>query len=128
MEPRTRSLSLEAVWQPLLGALRNEKISVASYLAEGEPVELKNGAATVLFPSKLNFHKESLELADNKRLIEKHLSALLGENVCLVLESSKEVPAASNGQAAASTAPKSAAAEADGVIKSAMNLFGGRIV
>ncbi len=128
MEPRTRSLSLEAVWQPLLGALRNEKISVASYLAEGEPVELKNGAATVLFPAKLNFHKESLELVDNKKLIEKHLSALLGENVCLVLESSKEVSAASNGQAAASATPRSAAAEADGVIKSAMNLFGGRIV
>ena len=118
----TRSVSLDGVWQGFIQAVKNEKISVASYLAEGEPWGLKDGIATVAFPARLNFFKETLEMPDNKRLLEKHLSKLLEQDVRLVFEVIREISKSKNAAAA------DVSSEDNPVIKSAMNLFGGRII
>ncbi|MBI4432993.1 MAG: DNA polymerase III subunit gamma/tau [Candidatus Omnitrophica bacterium] len=115
------SSSLESVWQALLAALRQEKISVASYLAEGEPSDLTGGLAKISFPERLNFHRETLEVQDNKKLIEKHLSALLSQNISIQFEVVKEL----SGKIAKSQ-PTSGVA--DNAVRSAMNIFGGRII
>ncbi len=117
--------TLESIWQPLLAALKGEKMSVASYMAEGEPLSFKNGVALIAFPQKYNFHKETLEVADNKKLIEKHLSALLGAEVLIEFQMVKEVSVKKAG-AFAAEAP--ASPEVDNAVKSAMNMFGGRVV
>ena len=111
-----RSLSLDSVWQALIQSVKGEKISIASYLAEGEPWGLKDGVATVVFPAKLNFFKESLEVQENKRLIEKHLSKILEQEVFLSFEVIREISESKNSTGENPT------------IKSAMNLFGGRII
>ena len=121
-----KDASLDSVWQPLLGALKTEKISVASYLAEGEPLGFANGVVRISFPERLDFHRETLEASENKKLIEKHLSFLLEFEVRVEFESVKELsqnPAGNFLRAGARPAPAE-----DGVIKSAMDIFGGRMI
>jgi DNA polymerase-3 subunit gamma/tau len=122
LKREARSLSLDGVWQALIQSVKTEKISIASYLAEGEPWGLKDGVATVAFPLRLNFFKESLEVPDNRLLIEKHLSKILEQEIRLAFEVVREISGAKNA-AAPGVVP-----EDDPTIKSAMNLFGGRII
>lgn len=121
-----KNVSVESVWQAVIAKLRTEKISVASYLAEGELLGLSQGFVKVAFPERLNFHRECLEINENKRLIEKNLTEALGQEIRIEFESVKEI----SGKTAASeenAAPK-ASPETDNAIKSAMNIFGGRVV
>jgi DNA polymerase-3 subunit gamma/tau len=124
MEPPTASnkgLVLESVWEGLLRLLKAEKMSVASYLAQGEPGGFSNGVAKIHFEEKLSFHRDSLETADNKRLIEKHLSSLLEQAVRVEFELVKALSGKVQPQ-------KALDPETQGAVQSAMKLFGGRIV
>jgi DNA polymerase-3 subunit gamma/tau len=129
-EREKSALSLEAIWPALIKLLKNEKISVATYLEEGEPGSFSKGLARILFPEKLSFHRETLEGADNKKLIEKHLTTLLDEPVRVEFQSVKELSGKtyedSSGSAQSPAEPPDPGTQ--NVIKSAMNLFGGRIV
>ena len=119
--------SLESVWEALLRTIKNEKISVATYLAEGRPLALDNSVARVSFPERFSFHRETLETTDNKKLIEKHLSSLLDREVRIEFQSVKEPV----DGAVAQQMPASAAKEdpqVNDTVKSAMKLFGGRMI
>ena len=129
--------SLDAVWEPLLRALKNEKISVASYLAAGEPIGLSGGVAQISFPEGLLFHRESLETEPNRKLIEKHLSALLDEPVRVEFQSvPAESGSASGGKDSVPAKPLEfshdleppLSAESAVALKSAMDIFGGRVI
>ena len=122
-----RGASLETVWNSLIGALKTEKMSVASYLAEGEPTGLANGVAKISFPERLDFHRETLEATENKKLIERHLAVFLGMDVRVEFESVKEIVSRDGGQTPA-RGLEGAPAVPEGLMKSAMNLFGGRMV
>jgi DNA polymerase-3 subunit gamma/tau len=123
--PGETASSFEALWQPLLSAVKSEKISLASYLAEGEPSGLRNGVARIAFPERHSFHRETLELPDNRRLIEKHLSQLLGQAVRIEFESVKEIRGGGEGPAKSPDTPAAASQE---ILKSASNLFGGKVI
>jgi len=127
-----KSVSLEAVWQPLINALKSEKISVATYLSEGQPAQLSNNVARVHFPTRLNFHKECLEVPDNRKLIEKHLSRLLGCEIrAEFLTIKQEVP---ENEAEPKPGPQNpvmdeeVSEEVKGFVQSAINLLGGKII
>jgi DNA polymerase III subunit gamma/tau len=124
------SVSFEAVWPEFVQAVKSEKISVGSYLAEGEPGSLSEGRAVITFPQSNSFFKETLEVADNKRLLEKHLSRIAGRDTMITFELIKEITdprkAAAVGPAKAE-AP-AAPAQKDPTIQSAINMFGGRII
>ncbi|MBI4352643.1 MAG: hypothetical protein HY593_01830, partial [Candidatus Omnitrophica bacterium] len=118
-------LTVGAVWPSLLQALQGEKISVASYLAEGSPCGLDNGSFKIAFPDRLSFHRECLETVENRTLIEKHLSNLLEQRVRVVFESVKEEGGAASGPAVEAPAEPE---EPDGVVQKAIGLFGGRVI
>jgi DNA polymerase-3 subunit gamma/tau len=122
-----RDVSLDSIWPQLLGALKSEKISVATYLAEGEPAGIEGNTAKISFPERHSFHRESLETPENRQLIQRHLVRLLGRDVRIEFESVKEI----SGRMA-SVEPAAPAFEAkkepEGAVKSAMNIFGGKIV
>ncbi len=126
LSPAEPSLVLADVWQPLLRSLKSERMSVASYLAEAQPLALEGAVAKVAFPERLSFHRETLEVLENKALIERHLRGLLGRPVQIVFEEVKEL---SSGPAGLPDDPPAAlSTEADGAVKSAMSIFGGRII
>ncbi|MDD5464939.1 MAG: DNA polymerase III subunit gamma/tau [Candidatus Omnitrophica bacterium] len=112
------SISLENVknvWNNILNNLAKIKMSVSTYLSEGEPVKVQGNMVTVGFPKSCSLHKESLDRKENKDLIEKTASELcnadLRVNFILTAQMQQETDARSNP-----------------FIKSAIEMFGGRVV
>jgi DNA polymerase-3 subunit gamma/tau len=124
--PLGQPASLESIWPAFIQAVRSEKISAGSYLSESEPKGLKNGMVTISFPVKFTFFKETLEMPDNKRLVEKHLTHFLGGTVGVQFVLVKGDPEAEAKVSSEPQAPR-VPPEEDPTIKSAMNMFGGRI-
>lgn len=122
-----RSVSFDTVWPSFVQAVKSEKMNVGSYLGEGEPGPLGAGRAVIVFPERHNFFKECLEVTENRSILEKHLSRLLAQEVMISFELIKEIsdkksPSPSDEKAAA------APSQDDPTIRSAMNLFGGRLL
>ena len=117
-KPAAPVVSLEnvkGVWSNIVNNLAGIKMSVSSYLSEGEPNKIQGNLLTIAFPKSCSLHKESLEKKENKDLIEKIASELcsspLQVNFILVAEMKRETDAQSNP-----------------FVKSAIEMFGGRVV
>ncbi len=105
----------------------NEKMNVGSYLGEGEPGPFAAGRAAIVFPERHNFFKECLETVENKAMLERHLSKVLGQEVLISFELIKEISGKGTSASPAEKAPL-ASPQDDATIRSAMNLFGGRLL
>jgi DNA polymerase-3 subunit gamma/tau len=78
-DPPAQSVSLDNIkgaWQSVINNLEKVKMSVATYLNEGEPIKVQGNVLTVSFPKNYSLHKESLERKENKAIIEKSLCGL----------------------------------------------------
>jgi len=73
--------SIKGAWQNIVNNLGRIKMSVATYLNEGQPLKLQGNILTVSFPKNYSLHKESLENKDNKAIIEKSISELFNTNL-----------------------------------------------
>ncbi|MDD2679659.1 MAG: DNA polymerase III subunit gamma/tau [Candidatus Omnitrophica bacterium] len=65
--------NIKSAWQNIIESLSRIKMSVATYLSEGEPLNLKGNLLTIAFPKSHSLHKESLERRENKEIIEQGL-------------------------------------------------------
>jgi DNA polymerase-3 subunit gamma/tau len=112
------SVSLENIkekWQAIIDNLSRIKISVATYLNEGDPVRLERGVLTISFPRDYSLHKESLERRENKEIIEKIISELSDSNLKVHFTLSKDNIEKSDNQDSS-------------FIKSALNAFKARVI
>ncbi len=112
------SVSLESVkdaWSSIVNNLSKIKMSVSTYLSEGEPVKAQGDLVTVAFPKSCSLHKESLDRKENKAMVEKAASELcnvdLRVNFILAAEMKHNIDVRS-----------------DPLIKSTLEMFGGRVV
>ncbi len=112
------SVTLEKVkeiWGSVVNNLSKIKMSVSTYLSEGEPTKVQGDLITVAFPKSCSLHKESLDRKENKAMVEKAASELcnaeLRMNFVLTAEIKQNTEARSNP-----------------FIKSALEMFGGRVV
>ncbi|MEK7868380.1 MAG: DNA polymerase III subunit gamma/tau, partial [Candidatus Omnitrophota bacterium] len=64
-------------WPILVKAMAVKRMSISSYLAEGEPDSVKGNTIIIGFPKELNFHREVLEEKNNKDAIEQALSQIM---------------------------------------------------
>ncbi|MDD5409295.1 MAG: DNA polymerase III subunit gamma/tau [Candidatus Omnitrophica bacterium] len=113
-----KSVSLDQVkniWSSIVNSLAGIKMSVSTYLSEGEPTKVQGNILTVAFPKNYSLYKESLEKKENRALIEKAASELcnteLRINFILAAQAKQEQDARSNP-----------------FVKSALEMFGGRVV
>ena len=89
--PATEKLEAEAIdlekikrgWDALTHAISREKMSVATYLQDGMPIDWTEPILTIGFGKTASFHKESLETPINKRLIETIFSEKLNRDVVI---------------------------------------------
>ncbi|MCX5694747.1 MAG: DNA polymerase III subunit gamma/tau [Candidatus Omnitrophica bacterium] len=106
---------VKEVWDSIINNLSTIKMSVSTYLSEGEPMKVQGDLVTVAFPKSCSLHKESLDKKENKALVEKAASELcnadLRINFVLNAEMKRDVDARSNP-----------------FVKSALEMFGGRVV
>ncbi|MDO8489767.1 MAG: hypothetical protein Q7S42_06665, partial [Candidatus Omnitrophota bacterium] len=112
------SVSLENIkntWSNIVDNLAKIKMSVSTYLSEGEPTRVQGNMVTVAFPKTCSLHKESLDKKENKAMIEKTASELcnadLRLNFILVADLARDTDTRSNP-----------------FVKSAIEMFGGRVI
>lgn len=95
--------TIKASWEALTYAVSREKMSIATYLQEGRPVEFDGTKLIVAFSKDNEFHKETLEQKDHVFLVERILSDTLkikivlryktiDGTVSLVMENKEEEP------------------------------------
>ena len=106
---------VKAAWGGIVNNLSKIKMSVSTYLNEGEPTKVQGDLVTVAFPKSCSLHKESLDIRENKIMVEKAASELcnadLRVNFILVADMQQNTDARNNP-----------------FVKSALEMFGGRVV
>jgi len=107
--------NVKSAWQEMIRNLERVKISVATYLSEGEPVRVHGNTVIVSFPKNYSLHKESLEGRENRSLIEAALSELLHTSLRVNFTLSQEAKTKENTQDST-------------FVKSALQMFGGRVI
>jgi hypothetical protein len=113
-------------WPILVKAMAVKKMSISSYLAEGEPESCKENTIYVAFPKELNFHREVLEERQNKTSIEIALSQILDASVKLEFIASDIKMKQAAPQAASVT--QDDLKKEEPIIDATLNIFGGKIV
>ncbi len=107
--------NVKNVWSNIVNNLAKIKMSVSTYLSEGEPTKVQGNMVTVAFPETCSLHKESLDKKENKAMIEKAASELCNTDLrlsfVLVANLQRDTEARSNP-----------------FIKSAIEMFGGRVI
>jgi len=84
--PTGKQVSLEEIkerWTDFINSLSKIKMSLATYLNEGEPHKLEDGLLTISLPKSYSLHKESLERKDNKAVVEKIIHEAMGTYIKL---------------------------------------------
>ncbi len=79
--PGPKLEKLRECWQQIIASLSKVKMSLATYLAEGELTEAHGNIVTVEFPKSCAFHRDSLDRKDNRDLVEKMASDCCGAKV-----------------------------------------------
>ncbi|MFA5276645.1 MAG: DNA polymerase III subunit gamma/tau, partial [Candidatus Omnitrophota bacterium] len=115
-KPLTITLdNIKAAWQNLVEHLSRVKMSVATYLNEGEPLKLDGNTLIISFPKNYSLHKESLEKKEIKTLIEKTISEILNENILVNFTLTAQAKQGDD-------------AREHPIVKSAMDMFGARLI
>ncbi|KPK70527.1 hypothetical protein AMJ71_08160 [candidate division TA06 bacterium SM1_40] len=70
---------IERIWEKLVEKVKRRKISLGTFLAEGEPAELVNGSLVLAFYGKNRFHREQVADIAHRQLIQEELEKLVGE-------------------------------------------------
>jgi DNA polymerase III subunit gamma/tau len=117
-EPSATQIALDNIkngWQNIIANLGKIKMSVATYLSEGEPMKLQGNILTVSFPKDYSLHRETLEKRDNKAIIEKIISELFNTNLNVNFILTQELKRKDD-------------IENNAFIKSALDMFQGRVI
>jgi DNA polymerase-3 subunit gamma/tau len=112
------NVSLDAVkdaWQNCIENLGRIKMSVATYLNEGQPLKVQGELLTIAFPKSCSLHKESLEKREIKALIEKIFAEIVRSPLKVHFILSDEVKRSNDH-------------EGHAFIKSALDIFNGRVI
>ncbi|MDD5565594.1 MAG: DNA polymerase III subunit gamma/tau [Candidatus Omnitrophica bacterium] len=107
--------TVKKIWQDVISNLSPVKMSVATYLSEGEPADIKGDVLTIAFPKNYSLHKEALEKKENKLLVEKHISQLCNAPLRVNLILSKQERHKED-------------IRNDSTVKSVLDIFNGRVV
>jgi len=121
-----------SVWAGIINHVKARKISVAAYLQEGYPVSLDGRNLILGFPKELRFHKEVLESAENKALIEEALKDVVKADLKVtftIVESIKLKGGLDRNMesSGASGRGPDATPETEPLINDALQIFGGEI-
>lgn len=114
-------------WPILVKAMAVKKMSIATYLSEGEPDSVSGDIISIAFPRQLNFHREVLEEKHNKESVEAALSQILDKPVKLQFVAiDREIKKPQAEENAVIT--KEELKKKEPIIDTALNIFGGKIL
>jgi DNA polymerase-3 subunit gamma/tau len=116
---------VKRAWPEILQTIKAKKISIASYLSEGEITGIEGSSVIFGFSEKFNFHREVLDHAVNRRFVEGVISETLSKDIQIKFITVQQ--GESNKTAESPPAAKPETAD-DSIIQSALEIFNGKIV
>lgn len=76
----TMSLNqIEGVWPQILEAVKAKQMSTGMFLAEAAPVEVTGEAIVLGLPEEFQFHRETLEAPEKRKVVEEVFRQFFGE-------------------------------------------------
>lgn len=107
-------------WPLVLEKIKEEKISVWTFMKEGKLTKLSDEVITIAFSDKSSFHKKSLERPATRQFIEKVLMDVFARKLSIkcIIPEEQQIEIKEKG---VSDVP-------DGRVKTILDMFGGRIV
>jgi len=127
---------ISAAWSGVVNHIRMKKISIASFLQEGDPVAIEGNKITVGFPKECKLHMEVLTDPGNKKMIELAVKAKLNMDVKIdfkLIEPAAR-PVKDGGVYDEDVSPedgssqkRAAAKDTDPIVNTAIEMFGGEI-
>jgi len=112
-------LSLDMIkesWNKILEIVKKNKVTTHAFLVEGTPIKYEGGYLTIQFSPSHVFHKERLEQAENKQIIEDAFAYLFKERAkikCIMCSGEEE--------------DKDDAKKGD-LVEAAIKIFGGNVI
>jgi DNA polymerase-3 subunit gamma/tau len=133
LEPTAELYRIREAMSQVIKEIKQQKIYVASCLAEGKIAGFKNNTVILGFYKKNTFHRENLEKQQNKKLIEEQLSKILGSNTRVDFVTIKDDSASAEKGASQETQEEPQKnplkkALSDPIIKTALDIFDGSIM
>lgn len=127
---QSNGLTIEDIrtrWSQVIDRVKKEKITVGACLIEGEPVKFHSPVLSICFEKEFNFHRETVEKTENKKIVEKVLNDIFKEPLMIHCLSAESSPAPIITKAPAEkTSP--AIKSHQGMINKAMELFHGKVI
>jgi len=128
---------IEDIWPNVIRNVKAKKISIASCLMEGEVVSCRGNAVVLGFPKGQSFHREVVERAQNKKVIEEALREIMGEDLILEFTTIEERQKPSSiglsevyedDISVPDDSPPDPEALKDPIVGSAVDIFKGKVV
>ena len=114
-------------WPILVKAMAVKKMSISTYLSEGEPDSVSGNVVSIAFPRQLNFHREVLEEKQNKEPVEAALSQILDTPVKLqFIATDREIKKPQPEESSVIT--RDELKKKEPIINTALDIFGGKIL
>lgn len=126
MKPSVDMTRIKDAWPILVKAMAVKRMSISSYLSEGDPDSIKGDTIFVAFPRELNFHREVLEEKENKDSIEAALSQIMDMPIKLQFIATDRKMREIKSEDPPLT--KEELKKKEPIIDNALNIFGGKIL
>lgn len=123
--PSLSLADIENAWPQLIKELSQKKVSLASFLAEGEPIAFESGVIKIGLPKIHKFHKEVLEKPESRKIIEDIYKDILNAKINVEFDLVEKLERKNNFTFNADVDEKK---DQDPLIKDAMDVFKGSVV
>jgi len=118
----------ETYWPRVIEYVKTQRMSTGIFLSESEPVEIDGGVIVLGLPSELQFHQETLQKDNNRKLVEDAFEIVSSKKVRIQFVITKRENS-ENGESKAPAAAPESDTKLPEIIEEAMNIFqGARVV
>ncbi len=83
-EEEAMLVRLQALWPDIIASIRDKSAFLGSVLVASRPSKLRDQTLTISFAARDDFHREMLEEAEYRSLVEKELSTMLRQPITIV--------------------------------------------
>ena len=115
-------------WGKVLNLIKTKKMSVATFLAEGMLVNLKDNTLTIGFDKSNSLHKEAIEETANRTFVEEAIKSVSGENVRLCIETVEGKPEEGAFEEDMEASPQKEENKIDPIVETALDMFDGKMI
>jgi len=123
---------IKTSWGRILNFVKGKKMSIATFLSEGELLRIKDNTLALGFSKDNTLHKEAIVETANKKFVEDAISTIVGESILLNIETVENTSGGSGLGVSdiddGEENPTGGEKAIDPIVESAIDIFDAKIV